>query len=181
VKLCEPLHRATRWSGVICPARGAVKPCDPRRGVVIRAGNATPFVRLLRRRRGAKLPATHRRSKPPQHPTEVPVKTVLLLVVSNTFMTLAWYGHLKFKEKPLWLVIFASWGIALFEYVFQVPANRIGSASFSVTQLKVMQECITLVVFSIIAALMFGATLKWNMLVAYALIVGAVYFAFLPE
>ena len=106
------------------------------------------------------------------------MKTVLLLVISNTFMTLAWYGHLKFREKPLWLVILASWGIALFEYIFQVPANRIGSYHFTVTQLKVMQECITLVVFSVIAWFLFGTTLKWNNLVSYALIVGAVYFAF---
>jgi len=106
------------------------------------------------------------------------MKTVILLIISNTFMTLAWYGHLKFREKALWLVILASWGIALFEYIFQVPANRIGSYHFSVTQLKVMQECITLVVFSVIAWFLFGTTLKWNNLVSYALIVGAVYFAF---
>jgi len=106
------------------------------------------------------------------------MKTVILLIISNTFMTLAWYGHLKFREKALWLVILASWGIALFEYIFQVPANRIGSYHFSVTQLKVMQECITLVVFSVIAWFLFRTTLKWNNLVSYALIVGAVYFAF---
>jgi len=106
------------------------------------------------------------------------MKAVILLIISNTFMTLAWYGHLKFREKALWLVILASWGIALFEYIFQVPANRIGSYHFSVTQLKVMQECITLVVFSVIAWFLFGTTLKWNNLVSYALIVGAVYFAF---
>jgi len=106
------------------------------------------------------------------------MKTILLLTVSNTFMTLAWYGHLKFKEKPLWLAILASWGIAFVEYVFQVPANRFGSNQFTVTQLKVMQECITLVVFTIIAWFLFGAGLKWNIVVAYALIVAAVYFAF---
>ena len=106
------------------------------------------------------------------------MKTVLLLVISNTFMTLAWYGHLKFREKPLWLVILASWGISLFEYIFQVPANRVGSYHFTVTQLKVMQECITLVVFSFIAWFLFGTTLKWNSLVSYALIVGAVYLTF---
>ncbi len=106
------------------------------------------------------------------------MKTIILLVISNTFMTLAWYGHLKFKDKPLWLMILASWGIALFEYICQVPANRFGSYQYSVTQLKVIQECITLVVFSIIAYFLFGATIKWNMAVSYALIVGAVYFAF---
>lgn len=106
------------------------------------------------------------------------MKTIILLIVSNTFMTLAWYGHLKFKSAPLWLATLASWGIALFEYVFQVPANRIGSYEFSVTQLKVIQECITLVVFSVIAWVLFGARLRWNSVVAGALIVGAVYFAF---
>lgn len=107
------------------------------------------------------------------------MKTIILLVISNTFMTLAWYGHLKFKSEALWIAILASWGIALFEYIFQVPANRIGSETYTVTQLKIMQECITLVVFTIIAYFLFGATLKWNNLVSYALIIGAVYFAFL--
>jgi uncharacterized protein (DUF486 family) len=106
------------------------------------------------------------------------MKTILLLIVSNTFMTLAWYGHLKFKDKPLWIAVLASWGIAFFEYVFQVPANRLGSNQFTVTQLKVMQECITLAVFSVIAWFLFGAGLKWNIIVSYALIVAAVYFAF---
>lgn len=107
------------------------------------------------------------------------MKTIILLVISNIFMTLAWYGHLKYKGKPLLLVILISWSIALFEYIFQVPANRIGSQIFTVTQLKIMQECITLVVFSVIAYLLFGETLKWNNLVSYALIVAAVAFAFL--
>jgi len=106
------------------------------------------------------------------------MKTIILLTISNTFMTLAWYGHLKFKGKPLWLMILASWGIALFEYMFQVPANRIGSCQFSVTQLKVMQECITLVVFTVIAWFLFRAEFKWNIVVSYALIITAVYFAF---
>jgi uncharacterized protein (DUF486 family) len=106
------------------------------------------------------------------------MKTILLLALSNTFMNLAWYGHLKFKNEPLWLVILASWGIALFEYIFQVPANRIGSNEWSVTQLKVLQECITLVVFTLIAWALFHSALKWNILVAYAFIIGAVYFAF---
>ncbi len=79
------------------------------------------------------------------------MKTIILLTISNTFMNLAWYGHLKFKGQPLWIVILASWGIALFEYIFQVPANRIGSNEWSVTQLKILQECITLVVFTIVA------------------------------
>lgn len=93
-------------------------------------------------------------------------------------MTLAWYGHLKFRDKALWVVILASWGIAFFEYVFQVPANRIGSYQFSVTQLKVMQECITLVVFSLVAWLLFGTTPRWNTIVAFGFIIAAVYFTF---
>ena len=96
--------------------------------------------------------------------------TIALLVVSNIFMTLAWYGHLKHKSSALWLAIIASWGLALFEYIFQVPANRIGSEVLSVTQLKILQECITL--------FMFNETLKWNNIVSYLFIIGAVYFAF---
>jgi uncharacterized protein len=106
------------------------------------------------------------------------MKTIILLIMSNVFMTIAWYGHLKYKSKPLVLVILISWSIALLEYVFQVPANRIGSQVFSVTQLKIMQECITLVVFTVIAYLMFGETLKWNNYVSYGLILAAVYFSF---
>jgi uncharacterized protein (DUF486 family) len=106
------------------------------------------------------------------------MKTVGLLIVSNIFMTIAWYGHLKYKGKPLLIVILVSWSIALFEYMFQVPANRIGSQMFSVTQLKIMQECISIVVFTVIAYLLFGETLKWNNFVSYALLVGAVFFAF---
>src|SRR5438552_3668104 len=77
--------------------------------------------------------------------------TALLLIISNIFMTLAWYGHLKVKQAPLWIAIAASWGLAFFEYLFQVPANRIGSARFDLVQLKVMQECITIIVFVAIA------------------------------
>src|SRR5262245_23032341 len=97
-------------------------------------------------------------------------KTVVLLIISNVFMTIAWYGHLKYKTKPLVTVILISWSIALFEYIFQVPANRIGSRTLTLTQLKVMQECITLVVFTAIAYLMFGQGLKWNNVIAYSLI-----------
>lgn len=107
------------------------------------------------------------------------MKTVILLVISNIFMTLAWYGHLKFKQSTLIVAIAASWGLALFEYCFQVPANRIGSDMFSITQLKIIQECITLAVFTLIAYLLFGETLKWNNLVSYALLIGAVFFAFM--
>jgi uncharacterized protein len=100
------------------------------------------------------------------------------LVISNVFMTLAWYGHLKHRDWPLWLAIVASWGLALFEYVFQVPANRAGAERFSVTQLKIIQECITLVVFAGLAFVLFRETPKWNNLVSYGFLLGAVYFAF---
>ena len=106
------------------------------------------------------------------------MKTVILLIISNIFMTIAWYGHLRYKSKPLVWVIIISWAIALLEYIFQVPANRLGSLTFTVTQLKILQECITLVVFTAVAYLLFGETLKWNHAVSYSLIVGAVFFAF---
>lgn len=93
-------------------------------------------------------------------------------------MTFAWYGHLKHKQSALWLAILASWGVAFFEYVFQVPANRIGSEMLTVTQLKILQECITLTVFSVVAYFMFGENLKWNNVVSYLFLVGAVVFAF---
>lgn len=103
---------------------------------------------------------------------------VILLICSNAFMTLAWYGHLKHTKSPLIIAILASWGIAFFEYCFQVPANRIGYTALSLTQLKILQEVITLVVFTVFAFLVFDQVPKWNYLVSYALIVGAVYFAF---
>lgn len=106
------------------------------------------------------------------------MKTIILLTISNVFMNLAWYGHLKFKGEPLWIVILASWGLALFEYIFQVPANRIGSTQWTLPQLKVLQECITLIVFTIVAFVVFHSTITWNIGIAYALIVGAVFFAF---
>ncbi len=109
------------------------------------------------------------------------LKTVGLLLISNAFMTIAWYGHLKYKKAPLVAVVLMSWGVAFFEYVFQVPANRIGSDHFSITQLKIMQECITLVVFTAFAILVFREPLRWNNLVSYALLIGAVAFAFLPH
>ena len=106
-------------------------------------------------------------------------QTIILLIISNVFMTLAWYGHLKFKQSPLWLAVILSWGLALFEYMFQVPANRIGSEVLSLTQLKILQEAITLAVFSILALILFGETLKWNHAVSYAFLIGAVFFAFM--
>ena len=101
--------------------------------------------------------------------------TVLLLTVSNVFMTIAWYGHLKHKESPLVLAIVVSWLIAFVEYCFQVPANRWGSSQFSPVQLKIMQEIITLVVFSGFAVWYLDAKLGWNHGLAFLLIVGAVY------
>ena len=111
----------------------------------------------------------------------MPMKTILLLIISNTFMIVAWYGHLKYKNAPLLATIVVSWGIAFFEYVFQVPANRIGSNYFTVTQLKIMQECITLVVFTVFAFLIFREPLRWNNLVSYLLLICAVAFAFWPH
>lgn len=106
------------------------------------------------------------------------MKTVVLLIISNIFMNLAWYGHLKFKQSALWVAIAVSWGLALFEYIFQVPANRIGSEQWTVPQLKILQECITLVVFTIVAWALFRSPMKWNYFVSYGFIVGAVFFAF---
>jgi uncharacterized protein (DUF486 family) len=106
------------------------------------------------------------------------MKAILLLIISNVFMNLAWYGHLKFKDQPLWVVTIASWLLALAEYIFQVPANRIGSNQWSVPQLKILQECITLVVFTIVAFVLFRSPLRWNILAAYLCVVAAVYFAF---
>lgn len=99
---------------------------------------------------------------------------ILLLVGSNLFMTLAWYGHLKFPNVPLWLVILASWGIALFEYMLQVPANRLGNLVFSVTQLKVMQEAITLIVFVGFAWVCFKEVPNWRTGLAVLLVIAAV-------
>jgi len=106
------------------------------------------------------------------------MRTVILLTISNVFMTFAWYGHLRFKHSPLWIAILASWGIALVEYCFQVPANRMGHQHFSAAQLKVMQEVITLVVFAGFSVLYLREGLRWNYLVAFALILGAVFFMF---
>ncbi|MCW8133432.1 MAG: DMT family protein [Planctomycetota bacterium] len=107
--------------------------------------------------------------------------TVLLLIASNIFMTFAWYGHLKYPQSSMLAAIAASWGIAFFEYCLQVPANRLGSTSgFTTYQLKITQEVITLVVFVVFAWLYLKETPKWNHLVAFALIVGAVFFAKMP-
>ncbi len=116
--------------------------------------------------------------------------TIILLILSNIFMVLAWYGHLKLQEMkvtsnwPLIGIIALSWGIALFEYCLQVPANRLGfnenGGPFTLMQLKVVQEVITLVVFTVLALLMFkGESLHWNHLAAFACLIAAVYFVFM--
>src|SRR5882724_2845405 len=97
------------------------------------------------------------------------MKTIILLTISNVFMTFAWYGHLKFRESPLWIAIVVSWMIAFLEYCFQVPANRIGSYQFSTAQLKTIQEVITLVVFAGFSLLYLKEELRWNYLVAFGL------------
>ena len=118
------------------------------------------------------------------------IVTILLLVVSNILMTFAWYGNLKLQEMkistdwPLILVILASWGLAFFEYCVMIPANRIGSdingGPFNLVQLKVIQECVSLIVFSLILAFCFKTqSLHWNHLVAFVFLVIAVFFAFL--
>jgi len=104
--------------------------------------------------------------------------TIILLTISNIFMTFAWYGHLKFKDTPLWKVIILSWLIAFVEYCFQVPANRLGHTQFSAAQLKVMQEVITLVIFSVFSVLYLKESLKWNYIVGFLLILLAVFFVF---
>lgn len=117
--------------------------------------------------------------------------TIVLLVISNIFMTFAWYGHLKLQDMkvissntPLYAVILLSWGIALAEYTCQVPANRIGfvgnGGSFSLMQLKVLQECITLVIFTVFTVVFFrGESLHWNHFAAFLCLIAAVYFVFM--
>jgi uncharacterized protein (DUF486 family) len=104
---------------------------------------------------------------------------ILLLIGSNVFMTMAWYGHLKFTDRPLWLVILVSWGIAFFEYCLQVPANRLGHAVYSAPQLKGMQEVITLVVFAGFSVWYLGEPLRWNHVAGFVLIVIAAWLIFL--
>lgn len=120
------------------------------------------------------------------------ITTVLLLIISNIFMTLAWYGHLRLQQSgvtsswPLVGVILLSWGIALFEYMFMIPANRIGfdgnGGPYSLMQLKVLQEAITLVVFTVVTMFIFGGQhLRWNHVAAFLMLVGAVYLMFMPQ
>lgn len=119
--------------------------------------------------------------------------TILLLIISNVFMTFAWYGHLKLQDMkvigsstPVIVVILISWGIALLEYCFMIPANRIGYAGnggvFSLAQLKVTQEAISLIIFALFSVLLFkGESLQWNHIAAFACLVAAVYFVFMEK
>jgi uncharacterized protein (DUF486 family) len=106
---------------------------------------------------------------------------IVLLFFSNVFMTFAWYGHLKHKSAPLPIVILASWGIAFCEYLFMIPANRWGNAIYSATQLKIIQEVITLIVFSGFAVLYLNERIRWNHVAAFLCILAAVAFTFLPK
>jgi uncharacterized protein len=106
------------------------------------------------------------------------MQTIILLTISNIFMTFAWYGHLKYKNSPLHWVILISWCIAFAEYCFQVPANRIGSYAFSTAQLKTIQEVITLVVFCVFSIVYLKEDLKWNYVVGFLMMIGAVFFVF---
>lgn len=106
------------------------------------------------------------------------MQTVLLLTLSNLFMTIAWYGHLRYKHVGLWRVIVISWGIAFFEYCLQVPANRWGHKQFSAAQLKTIQEFITLIIFCGFSVLWLKEPLKWNYLVGFAFIAAAGFFVF---
>ena len=103
---------------------------------------------------------------------------ILLLLGSNVFMTFAWYGHLRFRDRPLWLVVIASWMIALFEYCLAVPANRYGVSVYSAAQLKAMQEVITLTVFAAFSVLYLGQKITINHAIGFALIAAGAFFVF---
>lgn len=111
-------------------------------------------------------------------PVPVPVATIGLLILSNLFMTVAWYGHLKFRSAPLITVIAVSWGIALFEYIMQVPANRIGYGHFSAAQLKTIQEVISLTIFAGFSWFYLGERLGWQHAVGFSLICLGAWFVF---
>jgi uncharacterized protein (DUF486 family) len=111
-------------------------------------------------------------------PTLLPI---LLLIASNVFMTLAWYGHLNFKSQPLWIVVLVSWGIALIEYCLAVPANRIGHEVYSAAQLKTIQEVVTLIVFAGFSVVVLKEPLGWNHAVGFALIAAGAAFVFVGK
>jgi len=104
--------------------------------------------------------------------------TIVLLTISNIFMTFAWYGHLKFKDVALWKIILMSWGIAFLEYCFMVPANRIGYGQFTAAQLKTIQEVITMIVFTIFSVFYLKEEFRWNYFVGFGFIILAVFFIF---
>jgi uncharacterized protein (DUF486 family) len=106
------------------------------------------------------------------------VLPIVFLFISNIFMTFAWYGHLKFKSAPLWMVIGISWGIAFVEYCFAVPANRFGHGIYSAAQLKTIQEVVTLMVFCVFSISYLGEAIRWNHLVGFGLICAATFFIF---
>ncbi|NLK73307.1 MAG: DMT family protein [Clostridiales bacterium] len=106
------------------------------------------------------------------------MQAIILLIISNIFMTFAWYGHLKYKHVALPIVIITSWLIAFIEYCFQVPANRIGSEYFTAAQLKILQEVITLTVFAFFSVIYLKEGFKWNFALSFLFILGAVFFAF---
>jgi uncharacterized protein (DUF486 family) len=135
-------------------------------------------LRDVRRRRKAGIFPAKERAVPVLSSLPVPVVTIGLLIASNIFMTFAWYGHLKFKTAPLVLVILISWGIAFFEYVLQVPANRIGHGHFSAAELKTIQEVISLTVFAAFSVLYLGERLAWNHLAGFALIAAGAFLVF---
>jgi uncharacterized protein (DUF486 family) len=110
--------------------------------------------------------------------TSAYVAPILLLIASNAFMTMAWYGHLRFKEAPLFTVILVAWGIAFFEYCMAVPANRFGSAVYTTAQLKTMQEVITLLVFAAFSVFYLKEPITWNHAVGFALIAAGAFFVF---
>lgn len=111
-------------------------------------------------------------------PTIASVLPIVLLVASNVFMTFAWYGHLNYTSKPLWIVVLASWGIALFEYCLAVPANRIGHAVYSTAELKTIQEVITLAVFGVFSVVWLREPITANHFVGFALIAAGAFFVF---
>jgi uncharacterized protein (DUF486 family) len=104
--------------------------------------------------------------------------TIALLAISNIFMTVAWYGHLKFKSSPLWIVILVAWGIAFFEYCFQVPANRIGHGQFTAAELKTIQEVLSLGSFAVFSVLYLKEEFRWNYALGFLLILAAVFVIF---
>jgi len=106
------------------------------------------------------------------------IAPIVLLTISNVFMTFAWYGHLKFKNAALWIVVLVSWGIAFFEYCFQVPANRIGHEVYDTAHLKTIQEVITLTVFCFFSVFYLKEDLRWNYIVGFVLIMLAAFFVF---